>query len=144
MEAERLELVWRKEFARMQDCKDIIIIVEKTDSGFSAYAEKIPVFTTAETVPELMGNAVEAVGLYYEDQDEGCMPGKIRFRIDFQQFFRDYKILNARVLAKRIGMNSTLLSQYVKGYKQPSDKQAEKILYGIQQIGRELSEMHFL
>ncbi len=124
--------------------KDIIIIVEKTDSGFSAYAEKISVYTTAETVPELIGNAVEAVGLYCEDQDEEYMPGKIRFRIDFKQFFRDYKILNARVLAQRIGMNSTLLSQYVKGYKQPSDKQVEKILYGIQQIGRELSEMHFL
>jgi hypothetical protein len=38
-------------------------------------------------------------------------------------------------------MNPTLLSQYVRGHKKPSQKQSQRILYGINQIGQELAEM---
>jgi hypothetical protein len=41
-------------------------------------------------------------------------------------------------------MNESLLSQYVQGRKKPSDKQTDKILAGIHQIGRELSEINFI
>ena len=41
-------------------------------------------------------------------------------------------------------MNPTLLSQYVKGHKKPSENQTEKILAGIHQIGQELSEMNLI
>ncbi len=44
-------------------------------------------------------------------------------------------------LADKIGMNPTLLSQYIQGHKHPSDTQAEKILYDIHEIGQELSEI---
>jgi DNA-binding transcriptional regulator YdaS (Cro superfamily) len=53
-------------------------------------------------------------------------------------------VINAKFLAKKIGMNATLLSQYVSGTKKPSSKQTEKILRGIQQIGQELSEINLL
>jgi hypothetical protein len=39
-------------------------------------------------------------------------------------------------------MNETLLSQYVQGRKKPSQKQTNKILQGIQQVGRELSNLN--
>jgi DNA-binding transcriptional regulator YdaS (Cro superfamily) len=61
--------------------------------------------------------------------------------LDLKQFFQYYRVLNATFLAKRIGMNPTLLSQYVRGKKQPSSKQIEKIIKGIQSIGKELSEI---
>jgi len=48
------------------------------------------------------------------------------------------RIINAKFLAKRIGMNETLLSQYVQGTKKPSAKQTGKILNGIHEIGKEL------
>ncbi len=41
-------------------------------------------------------------------------------------------------------MNPTLLSQYVQGHKKPSEAQTEKILYGIHQIGQELSEINLI
>lgn len=41
-------------------------------------------------------------------------------------------------------MNPTLLSQYVQGYKKPSEKQKMKILMGIHQIGKELSEIELI
>jgi hypothetical protein len=37
-------------------------------------------------------------------------------------------------------MNPTLLSQYVRGKKHPSSKQTDKIIQGIQSIGKELAD----
>lgn len=41
-------------------------------------------------------------------------------------------------------MNESLLSQYVKGVKTPSQKQLDRILKGIHEIGKELSEIHLV
>lgn len=123
--------------------KNIEIIVEKTDTGFSAYSEDYPIFTTGRTVPELLKNAFDATQFYFEDQFE-VLHENLKFEIDFAQFFKYYKVLNAKFLAEKIGMNPTLLSQYVQGHKKPSDKQTEKILTGIHQIGQELSELNLI
>ena len=105
--------------------KKIKIIVEKTDTGFSAYSDEYPIFTTGRTIPELIDNALEATQLYFDDQYE-IGHDNLKFEIDFAQFFRYYKVLNSKFLAEKIGMNPTLLSQYVQGHKKPSPKQTEK------------------
>lgn len=113
--------------------------VETTDTGFSAYSDNLPIFTTGKTIPELIRNAFEAAQLHFAGQDVALSHEDMKFEIDFQQFFQYYKVLNAKFLAEKIGMNPTLLSQYVQGHKKPSDKQTERILAGIHQIGQELS-----
>ncbi len=124
--------------------KKIKMIVEKTDTGFSAYSEDYPIFTTGKTVSELINNAYEAAKLFFEEESKKLNHESIKFEIDFKQFFQYYKVLNSKFLAEKIGMNPTLLSQYVQGRKKPSESQTERILTGIQQIGRELSEMNLI
>lgn len=137
--------------------KRMKFIVEITNTGYSAYAEDHPVFTTGSDMLELTDNAFEAASLYYEEDDidherehrqlvreRGLKKEDLQFEIDFQQFFQFYRVLNARFLAERIGMNPTLLSQYVQGRKKPSPKQSKRILSGIHQIGRELSEISLI
>lgn len=124
--------------------KKITLIVEKTDTGFSAYSDNYPVFTTGKTIPELIDNAFEACNLYFEDENIKLTHENLKFEIDFKQFFQYYKVLNSRFLADKIGMNPTLLSQYVQGHKKPSSAQTEKILTGIHQIGQELSEINLI
>jgi hypothetical protein len=41
-------------------------------------------------------------------------------------------------------MNQSLLAQYISGGKKPSATQTQRILNGVQQIGRELAEVRFL
>ena len=123
--------------------KKIKIIVEKTRTGFSAYSEEYAIFTTGRTVPELINNAYEATQLYFEDKYD-ITHNNLKFEIDFEQFFQYFKVLNSKFLAERIGMNPTLLSQYVQGHKKPSENQTEKILTGIHQIGQELSDMNLI
>ena len=124
--------------------KKITIIVEKTDTGFSAYCNDYSIFTTGRTIPELIDTAFEAANLYFEDEKIKITHENLKFEIDFKQFFQYYKVLNSKFLADKIGMNPTLLSQYVQGHKKPSEKQTEKILFGIHQIGQELSEINLI
>lgn len=124
--------------------KKIKMIVEKTETGFSAFAEEYPIFTTGRTITELIDNAYEAANLCFEDEKIQISHENLKFEIDFKQFFQYYKVLNSKFLADKIGMNPTLLSQYVQGHKKPSENQTEKILLGIQQIGQELSEINLI
>jgi len=124
--------------------KKIIMTVEKTDTGFSAFSEDYPIFTTGKSIPELINNTYEATEFYFEEAVVKLNHSDIKFEIDFNQFFKFYKVINAKFLAEKIGMNTTLLSQYVRGHKKPSAKQTEKILSGIHQIGQELSEINLL
>lgn len=122
--------------------KKFTFTVEKTNTGFSAYANDHSIFTTGKTITELMNNALEATQLHFEEESVSIRHEDLRFEFDFQQFFQYYKVLNAKFLAEKIGMNASLLSQYVQGHKKPSPKQTEKILNGIHQIGQELSEIN--
>ena len=122
----------------------IIMTVEKTKTGFSAFCENYPIFTTGVSVPELMNNAYDAVNFYFEEQQKTIQPKQVAFEIDFEQFFKYYKVLNAKFLAEKIGMNASLLSQYVQGHKKPAKKQSERILIGIHQIAQEFSDINLL
>jgi len=124
--------------------KKLRMIVEKTDTGFSAYSVDYPIYTTGKSVTDLINNAYEAANLYYEDQEINITHENLKFELDFRQFFQYYKVINSKLLADRIGMNATLLSQYVTGHKKPSETQTEKILTGIHQIGQELAEINLI
>jgi predicted RNase H-like HicB family nuclease len=124
--------------------KKIRMVVEKTDTGFSAFSEDYPIFTTGRTISELLENAYDASNLYFEDDKIQITHENLKLEFDFKQFFQYYKVLNSKFLADKIGMNPTLLSQYVQGHKKPSDSQTEKILLGIHQIGQELSEINLI
>jgi predicted RNase H-like HicB family nuclease len=119
--------------------KNIVVVIEKVDNGFSAYAKDYPVYTTGATINELLENATEALTFYFEDKKFNAT--LISFEIDFKQFFQYYKVINSKALAEKIGMNPTLLSQYIRGHKKPSEQQSRKILYGINRIGQELAEI---
>ena len=122
--------------------KNIVVIIEKTDTGFSAYAADYPVYTTGESMNKLIDNTCEAFSLYFENTRFDI--ARLSFEIDFKQFFQFYKVINSKALAEKIGMNPTLLSQYVRGQKKPSERQSRRILYGINRIGQELAEMNVI
>jgi hypothetical protein len=124
--------------------KKISMIVEKTNTGFSAFAKDYPIYTTGKTMVELLDSAFEAVNLYFEDENINIVHENLKFEIDFKQFFQYYRVLNSKFLADKIGINPTLLSQYVQGHKKPSEAQTQKILLGIHQIGQELSEINLI
>lgn len=128
----------------MKKIENVGIVIEKTRSGFSAYSEKLPIYTTGKNFAELIGNAHEATQLYFEDEKKTTTKFIIQYQIDFKQFFQYYRVLNAKVIAEKIGMNPTLLSQYVQGKKKPSQQQTDRIINAIHEIGVELSMINLV
>lgn len=122
----------------------ITVIVEKTRTGFSAYTEKYPVYTVGKSLEELKSNILEAVNLSLEESGKSITENDLKITLDLPQFFEFYKVINAKALSGRIGMNQSLLAQYIKGSKKPSPAQTNRILKGVQQVGRELASMQFL
>ncbi len=125
--------------------KKIIVKVEKTTTGFSAYAEKYPAFTTGRNSAELIGNMVDSINTYFEAENvkRKITPRDLSFEVQISSVFEVFPI-NVKALSKRIGMNYSLLSQYANGKKSPSQKQTEKIVTGIHEIGRELTEINLV
>lgn len=123
--------------------KKLKIIVEKTSTGYSAYADRYPVYSTGSSVKELKKNIAEAFNFYFEEKGDESVhvtTKDLDFSFSIPSLFALYPI-NVRHFAERIGMNYTLLAQYVQGRKRPSEKQTEKIVEGLQEVGKELSQV---
>ena len=120
------------------------MIVEKTKTGYSAYASKYPVFTVGSSLVELKANILEALNLHFEKQGRKLDENDLKITLDLPQFFEFYKVINAKALSERIGINQSLLAQYIKGIKKPSPTQTQRILKGVQQVGKELAAIRFI
>jgi len=120
--------------------KKIKTIVEKTRTGYSAYAENLPIATTGRDLRDLTENMVEAVRFYFDSPRLDS--GKLDMRFSIPSLFDLYPI-NVKHFARRIEMNYTLLSQYVQGRKMPSERQQKRIVQGLRDIGKELSGVTF-
>lgn len=127
--------------------KKITFIIEKTSDGFSAYSEddNIHASTSADTMAELQTNIVDAYNSFAELKGLPELTiENINIQLDLPQFFEYYKIINASALGSRIGMDKTLLSQYVNGHKKAGPKQVKRILDGIRNLGNELSSLELV
>lgn len=127
--------------------KNYKFLIERTQTGYSAFAEdeNIPVFTTGKNFEELKGNMLDALNLYLEHAEKKPVTAEnIITKVDLPSFFEFYSVINAKALSKRINMNETLLSQYVNGKKEPSEKQINKILTGIKDLGKELMQLEIV
>jgi predicted RNase H-like HicB family nuclease len=122
------------------------LIIEKGDEGFwGRIKHKESLITSfGETINQLKTNIKEALDLYFEEDNQMSTNYEFELVMDIQEFFVINDYINISTLAKRIGMNSSLLRQYAKGIKFPSIKQVNKIESAIKEIGKQLikTELH--
>jgi len=118
--------------------------VYKGDKGYSAMCEyeNYIIVSVGDTFEELKHDMIAALELTFEP--EKISMDQLSFTYDLESFFGFYRVINAKALSKRIGMNQSLLAQYIRGIKKPSPKQTRRILKGVHEIGRELCEVQFI
>lgn len=56
-------------------------IVEKTNTGFSAYIDGLSVFTTGSTMKDLKSNMIEALELHFEEERTSIHEDEINFKL---------------------------------------------------------------
>ncbi|MBM3454723.1 MAG: XRE family transcriptional regulator [Bacteroidetes bacterium] len=122
------------------------VTILKENVGYSAtiVSKNKFIASEAETFELLLTNLVEAINLTFEESGFTYQVNELKFTYDLESFFEFYKVINAKALSERIGMNQSLLAQYIKGIKKPSTAQIRRILTGVQQIGKELAEVQLL
>lgn len=130
--------------------KNLKVIVELTLDGFHAYVPELPgCISFGTNLDELKINIKEAIDLHIKGmlEDEEQIPFNfedgyvLELRLDVAQVFQVFKSLNSTGFSERIGMNRSLLNQYVRGVKHPSEKQSKRILQGVVDLGKELSSI---
>jgi predicted RNase H-like HicB family nuclease len=52
----------------MEKQKQLLFTIERTDTGFSAYAGEYPIFTTGKSLSELERNAYQACKHYFKEE----------------------------------------------------------------------------
>lgn len=72
---------------------------------------------------------------YYEDTKE--------VQKGIQDVFLSHPELNVSAIARRIGIQQSLLASYIKGSKKPSEERKKVLLDTIHEIGNELSRISF-
>ena len=86
------------------------IRVMKEDKGYSATTRVDNNFiaTESESFDELKTMILEALNLAFEDKGIVYVINDLRFEYDLESFFDFYKVINAKALSERIGMNQSL------------------------------------
>ncbi len=60
-----------------------------------------------------------------------------------QKFFAEHKELKISEFAKIIGIDATLMRNYINGFKKPSKERTQEILAGIHNLAKEYKEIAF-
>ena len=130
----------------MMNKPKIKLTILKEDVGYTAVGQwkDRSLVTSGDNWEELKEMIIEMLDLVFEDLGFTYTIDEIQFEYDLESFFDFYKIINAKALSERIGMNQSLLAQYINGTKKPSQTQLNRIIKGVQQVGRELSEVGLL
>lgn len=132
--------------------KSLIITIEKTSTGLSAYANDYPgIATVGDDFHELKENireVVEAEADYLketgnENEAEELKNASIEFAVDFKQFFEYFSMINKTEFAKYIGINPSLFRQYTRKIVPISDRRMAEIEKGIHRLAKDLSEINF-
>lgn len=68
---------------------------------------------------------------YYDDAEPSIM----------QKFFLTHPEINVAGFAKSIGLNATLLRNYINGFKKPSKEREDEIIGRIRTLGQEMASL---
>lgn len=133
--------------------KKLKVIVEKTNTGYSAYLPEVPgIASVGDTFNELRENMKEAIDLFldvskeYGDKIPVVLKGEysLEFKFDIGAFM-DWmsKVMSQRGLAEVASINESLLSQYAHGVKKPGPKQLKRIETALHRFADDLHSISF-
>ena len=81
-------------------------------------------------------------GLHWRDLDEDISFESFAYEdaepSSLQRFFLTHKEINVAEFARLIGLNPTLLRNYINGFKKPSKEREQEIIEHIHKLGEEL------
>lgn len=130
----------------------VTVVIESTPDGkFWARTEQE---IGGNTMLNACGDTVEAVkkdmlDCYGEARADAEENGEkwddvsFEYKYDLQSFFEYFSFFNVNEIARRAGINPSLMRQYKKGIKKAGEKTYERLSLCLDEITRELQAAHF-
>lgn len=127
----------------------LTVVVEKTNTGFSAYIKEIDgIVGVGGTMTELKENLNEAFYHYLEYINEtenrslSVSDFVFEYTLDLKQFFDYFKVINKSAFASDyLDMNQSLFRRYTNGLAPLSDKKMIEISKGLHKLANELEDL---
>lgn len=117
----------------------------KQEKNFSCFmVDELPDFAlagygnTAKQAIEDMYVAQKEIKELLEEEGKQMPELEFVFRFDIGSFFDYYSYLNMSGVAKKAGVNASLMRQYSMGKHEPSQKRKQQILDCLRQISQEM------
>ena len=123
---------------------DVERIYIETDDGRTLW-QSILYYQRLKNATEEQRNDYELghFGIHWEEIDEDISYESFEYEnpepVGISRIFLTHPELNASAVARRLGIQQSLLAQYIRGLKKPSAERERKILETIREIGTELS-----
>ncbi len=99
------------------------------------------------TPEERENYTVSFTGFHWRDLDEDISFESFLYDeaepSPMQRFFLAHKELNVAEFAKRIGINASLLRNYINGFKKPSREREVQIMQSVHQLSQEYAAAAF-
>jgi len=126
----------------------ISVIIEKTATGFSAYAKEIDgLATVGNNISEIKANFNKVLQYHVEYlQEQGekvkITDFNISYQIDLEQVFDYFSVINKSAFAEHYAeINQSLFRQYTKGLATLSSDKMLQISKGLHKLADELSDL---
>ena len=130
----------------------INVILEKTNTGYSAYSTEITgAGTVGDTIEEVKNNYAEIIELtidYFNEigdveKAQQLQTANIKYHIDLNAIFEYYSLFNKSELAKYLGINPSHLRRLSMPNMELSNEKAEQIQMGLQRLSKEIQTFSF-
>ncbi|MBN8788350.1 MAG: hypothetical protein J0I84_14760 [Terrimonas sp.] len=131
----------------MDSVKKVTAVVEASKDGFGIYVENddLPLTSFGSTIEAAKKDLADVLKEMVQSYKKADLPkayngGKIEFvyKYDIGSILQHFGVFDTSALAKRLGINASLLRQYKGGLAKAGPKQKQKIQTGLHNLGREL------
>ena len=113
-----------------------VIIQKGSDAIWATFPNSPGSFICGESLQEIKQNSLDAIN-DLRDNDNLLEFADLEFIYDLGSFF-NLEGINTSYIAKRIGINRSLLAQYLKGDIFPNEETLKKINAGVKEWASEM------
>ena len=131
--------------------KKVVLILEYGNGGYSCYNDdpigKYAVIdgdgATAEEAKADFMRALEECRQASPEDKDNKQDMEFTYKYDIQAFFKEFSFLNATDVARRAGINPSLMRQYTSGVKKAGEKTYNKLNACLSNIKNDLQAAVF-
>ena len=130
--------------------KVLVTVSQASDGTFWCHTEKDVYGTGLNAVGQTVKEAkddllacLEEAKADYEESGKTAEQIEFRYQYDLQSFFDYFSFLNVTEVAKRAGVNPSLMRQYTRGIKTAGEKTYERLTACMASITKELQAASF-